>query len=143
VARAQVYTPAPPWFNPREHAGPGGVPERPASCKEGGKQTSQEPEPSWYPMLMWLLFFFVAFGAKAILAVAMIYLMLESERDCANCACETIPIRMGGGGRALQALSMGYVQRRWCPRCGWEGLTRSGRMGHAGAPSSSGAPSLR
>ncbi len=94
-------------------------------------------------LMMWLLFFFVAFGAKAILAVAMIYLMLDSERDCANCAGETIPLRMGGWGRALTALSLGYVQRRWCPRCGWEGLTRSGRAGLAGSPSSTGAPSLR
>jgi hypothetical protein len=94
-------------------------------------------------MLMWLLFFFVAFGAKAVLAVAMMYLMLDSERDCANCASETIPIRMGGAGRALRALSLGYVERRWCPSCRWEGLTRSGRASLADVPSSSGAPSLR
>ena len=92
---------------------------------------------------MWLFFFFIAFGAKVVLAVAMMYLMLESERDCANCACETIPIRMGGWGRMFTALSMGYLQRRWCPSCRWEGLTRSGRASHGGAPSSSGAPSLR
>jgi hypothetical protein len=94
-------------------------------------------------MLMWLLFFFLAFGAKFVLAVAMCYLVLDSERDCASCATETIPIQMKGWNRALSVLSMGYIQRRWCPRCQWEGLTRTGRMSRAGAPSSAGSPSLR
>ena len=36
-------------------------------------------------LMMWLLFFFVAFGAKALLAAVMIFLVLDSERDCASC----------------------------------------------------------
>jgi hypothetical protein len=91
-------------------------------------------------MWMWLLFFFLAFGAKVLLAVAMIYLMLDSERDCASCSTETIPLQMTGWNRLLAALSLGYVQRRWCPRCNWEGLTRTGHHNRAGAPSSAGAP---
>ena len=111
----------------------------------GGSWISLAPEPLplLVPMLMWLLFFFVAFGAKVVLAVAMIYLMLDSERDCASCATETIPIQMKGWNRFLSMISMGYVQRRWCPRCQWEGLTRTGHLSRAGVPSSTGTHSLR
>ena len=94
-------------------------------------------------MWMWLLFFFLAFGAKVLLAVAMIYLMLDSERDCASCDTETLALQMTGWDRVVAALSLGYVQRRWCPRCNWEGLTRTGHLDRPGAPASAGAPSLR
>jgi hypothetical protein len=77
-------------------------------------------------MLLWVFFFFVAFGSKVILATAMIYLILEEDRGCPSCDAETLLMRMGPGGRALSLLSWGRVQKRWCPRCGWEGLTRTG-----------------
>jgi hypothetical protein len=77
-------------------------------------------------MLTWIFFFFVAFGAKVVLAFAMIYLIFPSDRVCSGCDGETLPIRMGPAGRLLSWMSRGAVQRRWCPRCGWEGLTRSG-----------------
>ena len=86
-------------------------------------------------MLMWLLFFFLAFGAKVVLAVAMIFLVLDSERDCAACATDTLPLQMTGWNRVLSVLSLGVVQRRWCPRCKWEGLTRTGRLNRPGAVS--------
>jgi hypothetical protein len=72
----------------------------------------------------WLLFFFVAFGAKALLAFIMIYLLLPSDRSCAQCDEETLWIRSNRAGRLGSALSLGRVQWRWCPRCGWEGLAR-------------------
>ena len=31
-------------------------------------------------------------------------------------------------------LMLGRLQKRWCPRCGWEGITRTGRMGEAHSP---------
>jgi hypothetical protein len=83
-------------------------------------------------MWTWIFFFFVAFGAKVVLAVATIYLLFSAERRCDECDGETLPIRMGGVGRALSALTLGKVQRRWCPGCGWEGLTRTGRMNPPG-----------
>jgi hypothetical protein len=83
-------------------------------------------------MLLWIFFFFVAFGAKLLLAFAMIYLIFPSDRVCSECDGETVPIRMGAAGRMLSHLSFGYVQRRWCPRCGWEGLTRTGRLNRPG-----------
>lgn len=79
-------------------------------------------------MLAWLLFFFVAFGSKVLLATAMIYLILEEERGCPSCDRETLLVRMGPMGRIASLLSMGRVQKRWCPRCGWEGLTRTGTL---------------
>jgi hypothetical protein len=77
-------------------------------------------------MLLWILFFFIAFGSKVILAFAMIYLILEEERGCPSCDGETVLVRMGLGGRWLSLLTGGRVQKRWCARCRWEGLTRTG-----------------
>ncbi|HEU4457434.1 MAG TPA: hypothetical protein VFR81_30470 [Longimicrobium sp.] len=88
-------------------------------------------------MLTWIFFFFVAFGAKALLAFAMIYLIFPSDRVCNECDGETMLMQMGPMGRVLSACSLGRVQRRWCPHCGWEGLTRSGRTSRAGAQSES------
>ena len=84
-------------------------------------------------MLMWICFFFLAFGAKALLAFAMIYLIFPADRVCNECDGETMLVQMGVMGRLLSALSLGRVQRRWCPHCGWEGLTRSGRMNRPGS----------
>jgi hypothetical protein len=78
---------------------------------------------------MWptyLLYIFVAFIAKAILGVAVCYLILPTERSCDACDEETLPIRMGAVGRLLARASGGRIQRRWCPRCGSEGMTRTG-----------------
>ncbi len=72
----------------------------------------------------WLLFFFIAFGAKVLLAFAMVYLLLPTDTSCSQCDEETLLIRTNPVGRAGFALSFGRVQLRWCPRCGWEGLTR-------------------
>lgn len=79
-------------------------------------------------MLTWIFFFFLAFGAKVLLAFAMIYLIFPADRVCNECDGETLPIQMGPVGRLLSLLSLGRIQRRWCPQCGWEGLTRSGRL---------------
>lgn len=79
-------------------------------------------------MLMWLLFFFVAFGSKVLLATVMIYLLFPSDRTCSACDGETVALRPGPFGRVMQALLLGAIQRRWCPRCGWEGTARTGRL---------------
>lgn len=78
---------------------------------------------------MWayyLLFFFVAVGAKLILAVVTVYLLFSTDRSCSACDGETLPLRMRAPGRLLSWLLAGKLQRRWCPRCGWEGFTRTG-----------------
>lgn len=72
-----------------------------------------------------LLFFFVAFGSKAVLAGVTIYLLLPADLRCAACDGETLLLRMGTMGRAVRGLLRGRVERRWCPRCGWEGTFRT------------------
>lgn len=75
-------------------------------------------------LFYWLLFFFLAFGAKVVLAFVMIYLLLPNDRTCSQCDEDTLLIRPTRLGRMGSALSFGRVQWRWCPRCGWEGLSR-------------------
>jgi hypothetical protein len=71
----------------------------------------------------WLLFFFVVFVAKLILATVMIYCLLPNDRLCTRCEEETLLMRKRGLGSLV---FLGRVQHRWCPRCGWEGLARRG-----------------
>lgn len=85
-------------------------------------------------MLFWISFFFVAFGAKVVLALATIYLILPAERSCVQCDADTIPVRMGPAGRLLAWAMRGTVERRWCPRCEWEGMTRAPRGGRDALP---------
>jgi hypothetical protein len=77
----------------------------------------------------WLLFFFAAFISKVLLAFVMIFLLLPTDRRCSQCDEDTLLMRTNRIGRIGFALSLGRVQWRWCPRCGWEGLAR-----RAGAP---------
>lgn len=87
-------------------------------------------------LLTWIAFFFLAFIGKLLLAIAMCYLIFPAERTCDGCDGETLPVRMGWAGRMTSRLMLGTLQKRWCPRCGWEGITRTGRMGdaHAAVP---------
>jgi hypothetical protein len=110
------------WSNPRGNRAPHFL---------HGRKIGPHPVPranGANGMLAWVFFFFVAFGSKVILATAMIYLILEEERGCPSCDAETALLRMGLPGRLLSLCSGGRVQKRWCPQCGWEGLTRSGTL---------------
>jgi hypothetical protein len=75
----------------------------------------------------YLLFFFVAFGAKAVLALVTIYCIFPTERSCPECDGDTLPLRMSRLGRLVARLLLRRVERRWCPRCGWDGMTRTAR----------------
>lgn len=75
-------------------------------------------------LFYWLLFFFIVFVAKVLLALAMLYLVLPSDVTCSHCDEPTLLIRTNRVSRAWFALTFGRVQWRWCPRCGSEGLTR-------------------
>jgi hypothetical protein len=75
-------------------------------------------------MVYYLLFFFLAVGAKLLLALVMIYLLLPAERSCNSCDGETLLMQMGRSNRLLSWLCRGRLQRRWCPACGWEGYAR-------------------
>ena len=83
---------------------------------------------------MWakyLLFFFVAFGSKVVLALVTIYYIFPDDRTCPECDGGTLPIRMSLPGRAVARLLRGTVERRWCPSCRWEGMTRTGHLREA------------
>jgi hypothetical protein len=75
----------------------------------------------------WLLFFFVTIGAKLVLALITIYFLLPSYRSCNRCDEDTLLVRTNAMSRIAFRLFFGRVQWRWCPRCGWEGLARTGR----------------
>ncbi len=83
-------------------------------------------------MLHWLFFFFVAVGAKLLLALVTIYLLLPSDRRCNECDGETLLLQMSRGGRIAARLLLVALQRRWCPQCGWEGMARTGRHPESG-----------
>lgn len=87
-------------------------------------------------LLTWIAFFFLTFVAKALLAAAMCYLIFPAERSCDSCDAETLPVRMGVAGRLMSRLMLGSLQKRWCPACGWQGITRTGRLpdAHAAIP---------
>ena len=76
----------------------------------------------WY-----VLFIFVAFGSKLVLAAVTIYLIVPADPQCGRCERETLLIRMGPIGRLFAPLLLWTVQRRWCPACGWEGFCRISR----------------
>ncbi len=75
-------------------------------------------------LFYWILFFFLTVGAKLVLALAMIFLLLPSDARCNQCDGDTLLIRTNRPGRLGSRLSFGRVQWRWCPGCGWEGLAR-------------------
>lgn len=72
----------------------------------------------------YLLFFFVALGAKLILALLTIYLLLPGDGRCSACDEETLLIRPRRVGQLAARLLLGRVQWRWCPHCGEEGMSR-------------------
>lgn len=72
----------------------------------------------------YLLFFFVTVGAKLVLALVMIYLLLPTDRQCGECNEETLLLEEHALVRFVTRLSPGRLQRRWCPRCGSEAFAR-------------------
>lgn len=90
-------------------------------------------------MLYWLLYFFLAFGAKLLLALVTIYLLLPVESSCNGCDEETLLLQPRRGDRVLSLVCLGRLQRRWCPHCGWEGFARIRSTG-AGVPDRSRTP---
>lgn len=78
-------------------------------------------------MFYYLLFFFLTVGAKLVMAAVMIYYLLPVDRRCSHCDEETLLMGGDGGARFRDRIFLGRVQRRWCPRCGWEGSTRRAR----------------
>jgi hypothetical protein len=76
-------------------------------------------------MFYWLLYFFVALGAKLLLGLIMIYFLLPAEPSCNQCDGETILLQTRRAAKLVALACFGTLQRRWCPRCGWEGFARA------------------
>jgi hypothetical protein len=93
-------------------------------------------------MLYYSIFFFLAFGAKLLLALVMIYMLLPVDRCCNQCDNETLLLQMSRANRWFSWTCLGTLQRRWCPSCGWEGYARS-PAAHAHAPATTGSPTPR
>lgn len=72
----------------------------------------------------YLLFFFVTVGAKFVLALVMIYLLLPTDRRCGECDEETLLLEDHPLVRFASRWTPLRLHRRWCPRCGSEGFTR-------------------
>jgi hypothetical protein len=94
-------------------------------------------------MLYYVLFFFLAMGAKLLLALIMIYLLLPADRSCNLCDEETLLLQLSRGNRWLSVFCLGTLQRRWCPACGWEGYARSTQPAPRAAPAFADPPSPR
>lgn len=60
--------------------------------------------------------------AILVAAVRVAYLAIPSGRLCPECGGGTSAVEMTAVGRLVAA----WLQRRWCSRCGWEGLGRRG-----------------
>jgi|GEM_PF-2041343 len=73
---------------------------------------------------IWTLFIFIALGAKVILALVTIFMLLPSDRRCSGCGQETLLMEMAGALAVLALAMGGRIERRWCPGCGWDGLGR-------------------
>ncbi|CAN5788095.1 hypothetical protein BH20GEM3_BH20GEM3_00060 [soil metagenome] len=87
-------------------------------------------------MWAYLFFLFVAVVAKLVLAALTIFLLFPTDRCCTECDGETLLVRMGPFGRGVSRALRGTLQRRWCPRCGWEGITRVPRRRRVTSPAS-------
>jgi hypothetical protein len=64
-------------------------------------------------------------GLLSVLLVATVataYVAFPSGRMCTRCGGPTDPLRPG----FLLRLASRWLHRRWCPRCGWEGVNRNG-----------------
>lgn len=72
----------------------------------------------------YLIFFFITVGAKLVLALAMIYLLLPTDRRCSDCNEETLLIEEHFLVRLATRFTPGRLQRRWCPGCGDEAFAR-------------------
>ena len=72
----------------------------------------------------YLLFFFLTVGAKLVLALAMIYLLLPTDRRCGECNGETLLVEGHRLVRITTQWTPVRLQRRWCPRCGRESFAR-------------------
>src|SRR2546430_5345320 len=72
---------------------------------------------------------------RVAIVTAVVYLLLPQGALCPHCNVEMVAVR----NRVLDRL-VPVLQRRWCLECGWNGVVRRGRGGHARPPQRPPAP---
>lgn len=84
-------------------------------------------------------------AAPLVLSAVVSYRTLPEGRTCPLCADDTIRLLSRWLDRISIAKPGAALERRWCPACGWEGVSRNterGRYNFVGAEPSERAPIL-
>jgi hypothetical protein len=77
--------------------------------------------------ILFTIYLFIVVALPLALGVAVSYRNLCRSRTCPICGNDTVPVdfRLGRIGRQLWLRTS--LQRRWCIRCGWDGIARLAR----------------
>lgn len=70
------------------------------------------------------LYLVLVFVVPLLLSGAVGWRGLPRGRRCPECGAESLPLRVRLAGLISLVLPQNVIQRRWCMRCGWTGLTR-------------------
>lgn len=71
-----------------------------------------------------VLYLILVFVVPLMLSGAIGWRGLPRGRRCPHCGNDSVPLRARLPAVASTLLPRSVVQRRWCMRCGWNGLTR-------------------
>ena len=96
---------------------------------------------SWSPVLLLIsLYLLLVIVMPLSVSAAVSVRALHRGRCCPMCRNETLPVVPRWLGWAARLLRGASLQRRWCPACGWEAMTR---LSAAGAHGRNGSPNPR
>ena len=76
-------------------------------------------------VLLFMIYLILVIALPVLISAAIGFRTLPRGRDCPSCAQETVPLLSRTIRLADRLLPRLHLQRRWCPPCGWEGLTRA------------------
>jgi hypothetical protein len=77
--------------------------------------------------ILFTIYLLIVVALPLALGVAVSYRSLCRSRHCPLCGNETVPVSSRAGRIARKLWFRHSIQRRWCVRCGWEGLARLAR----------------
>ncbi len=70
------------------------------------------------------LYLILVFVVPLVLSGALGWRGLTRGRRCPECGAESVPLRTRLVASLSKAMPHSVLERRWCMRCGWSGLTR-------------------
>ena len=76
-------------------------------------------------MLLFTIYLILVIALPVLISAALGFRTLPRGRHCPSCAQETLPLVARWIRLARVFAPRLDLQRRWCPPCGWEGLTRA------------------